>query len=239
VSAHPTTAVGDAPQQINRRRILLILIALPVYFALFLFLPAGRWTWLSGWLFMAVFVGASVGIFLFLWRVNPEVVIARSQPHEGTQRWDRILLWFLFPTMWSILPVAALDAGRFQWTAVPWWVCAVGYSCLLTGLAITTWAEAVNKFFEVTVRIQSDRGQTVIDTGPYAFVRHPGYVGASLTCVGMALSPGSFWALIPAGLTILVLCLRTHWEDQLLQSELRGYAAYSQRVRYRMLPGVW
>jgi protein-S-isoprenylcysteine O-methyltransferase Ste14 len=102
-----------------------------------------------------------------------------------------------------------------------------------------TWAEAVNKFFEVTVRIQTDRGQKVIDTGPYAIVRHPGYVGGILFCVGTALCLGSVWALIPAGLASFLLVLRTRWEDQTLQAELPGYQEYTERVRYRLLPGVW
>lgn len=85
-------------QGINRRHLILILVCLPLYFGLCLFLPAGTWTWARGWLFTIVFVLASVFIFVFLWRVNPEVVIARSHRHEGTKRWDKILLWFLFPT---------------------------------------------------------------------------------------------------------------------------------------------
>ena len=102
--------------------------------------------------------------------------------------------------MLAIFPVAALDDGRFHWLPVPWWACGVGYVLFLAGMGIVTWAEAVNKFFEPTVRIQTDRGQQVIDTGPYAIVRHPGYVGGSLLLAGIALCLGSVWALIPAGL---------------------------------------
>src|SRR5215475_8188349 len=141
----------------------------------------------------------------YLWRVNPDVVIARTASHEGTKRWDKILLGFLFPALYAIVPVAALDDGRFHWLPVPWWVCGVGYVLFLGGMGIVTWAEAVNKFFEVTVRIQTDRGQKVIDTGPYALVRHPGYVAAVLLSVGSALCLGSVWALIPAGLASALL----------------------------------
>jgi protein-S-isoprenylcysteine O-methyltransferase Ste14 len=117
--------------------------------------------------------------------------------------------------------------------------CGVGYVLFLTGLGILTWAEAVNKFFEVTVRIQTERGHKVIDTGPYAIVRHPGYVGGILFFVGIALCLGSVWAPIPAGLAAALLILRTRWEDQTLQAELAGYKEYTERVRYKMLPGVW
>jgi protein-S-isoprenylcysteine O-methyltransferase Ste14 len=176
---------------------------------------------------------------LVLWRVNPEVIIARSYIHKGTKGWDKVVACFLVPAMVAIFVVAALDDGRFHWFPVPWWVCLIGYALSLIGIAITIWAEAVNKFFEPTVRIQVERGHKVIDTGPYAFVRHPGYVGGSLTFVGIALSLGSLWALIPAGLSTLLLILRTRWEDQTLQAELAGYQEYAERVRYRLIPGVW
>jgi protein-S-isoprenylcysteine O-methyltransferase Ste14 len=135
--------------------------------------------------------------------------------------------------------VAALDDGRFHWYGLPWWVCGVGYGSFIVGFGIATWAETVNKFFEVTVRIQTDRGQKVIDTGPYALVRHPGYVGGILILLGMAFSLGSLWALIPAGLASLLLIVRTQWEDQTLQAELTGYKEYAQRVRHKLIVGVW
>jgi protein-S-isoprenylcysteine O-methyltransferase Ste14 len=233
------TNQGRQPEGINRRRVILILVGLPLFFVLFMFLPAGTWAWTKGWLFILALLGIVAVVGLYLWRVNPEVLIARSRTHEGTKRWDRILLCFFFPTIWAIVPVAALDDGRFQWSSLPWWVCAVGYATLLVGVGITTWAEAVNKFFEPTVRIQTDRGHAVIDTGPYSLVRHPGYLGGFFTAMGMALSLGSLWALIPAGLASLLLILRTQWEDQTLQAELPGYKEYTQQVRYRLIPGVW
>ncbi len=236
------TAASDKdqqPQGVHKRRLVVTLLALPLYFALFLFLPAGTWAWAKGWLFIGVFLGTVAIVALYLWRVNPEVVIARSGFHEGTKRWDKILLAFFLPAVYAVAPVAALDDGRFQWLPVPWWACGVGYVLFLAGMGTLTWAEAVNKFFEVTVRIQAERGHRVIDAGPYAVVRHPGYVGGVLFCVGSALCLGSVWALIPAGLASFLLVLRTHWEDQTLQAELPGYKEYTQRVRYRLIPGVW
>jgi protein-S-isoprenylcysteine O-methyltransferase Ste14 len=227
------------PQGINRRRLVVFLLALPLYFALFMFLPAGTWAWTKGWLFIGVFLGTLTIVAVYLWRVNPEVVIARTRSHEGTKRWDKILLSFFLPATYAIVPVAALDDGRFHWFPLPWWVCGAGYVLSLAGLGIVTWAEAVNRFFEVTVRIQTERGQEVIDTGPYAVVRHPGYVAGILFCVGTALCLASVWALIPAGLASFLLVLRTRWEDRTLQAELPGYQEYTQRVRYRVVPGVW
>jgi protein-S-isoprenylcysteine O-methyltransferase Ste14 len=227
------------PEGINKHRLVVSLLALPLYFGLFMFLPAGTWAWAKGWLFIGVFLGTVTIAALYLWRVNPEVWVARTRSHEGTKRWDKILLGFFFPAVYAIIPIAALDDGRFHWFPVPWWVCSLGYALFLVGMGIVTWAEAVNKFFEVTVRIQTERGHKVIDTGPYAIVRHPGYVGGVLFFVGAALCLGSVWALVPAGLASAFLILRTLWEDQTLQAELSGYKEYTQRVRYKMLPGVW
>jgi protein-S-isoprenylcysteine O-methyltransferase Ste14 len=229
----------DQPREgINRGRLVGFLLALPLYFVLFMFLPAGTWTWTKGWVFLGVSLGTLAVVALYLWRVNPDVVIARTGFHKGTKRWDTILLSLFFPSVYAIVPVAALDE-RFQWFAVPWWVCGLGYVLFLVGMGLVTWAEAVNKFFEVTVRIQTDRGHKVIDTGPYAVVRHPGYVAGILVCMGMPLCLGSVWALIPAGLASALLIPRTQWEDQTLQAELAGYKEYIQRVGYKLIPGVW
>ncbi len=230
---------GPTPVRTYRRRLALSFLATLFCMALLLFLPAGTWTWPRGWLFILVFFVTMVLMVLYLGRVNPDIFVARSRIHEGTKRWDRILLAFLFPMIAAILPVAALDAGRSHWFPVPWWVCGLGYILLLIGMGITAWAQAVNRFFEPGVRIQMDRGHTVIDTGPYAVVRHPGYVAACLLFVGIALSLGSLWALIPAGCASLLLIVRTRWEDRMLGAELAGYEAYTQRVRFKWLPGIW
>ena len=230
---------NQSPQGIDRRSFVLRLLSLPLFIALFLFLPAGTLNWSKGWLFIAIMLGVISAVILFLQRVNPEVIVARSRIHQGTKSWDKILLGVYFPAMSAVLTVAALDDGRFHWFPVPWWVCGVGYALLLAGIGIVTWAESVNKFFEVTVRIQTERGHSVIDTGPYAIARHPGYVGGILHAVGIALSLGSFWALIPAGIASIVLMVRTQWEDETLRDELDGYTEYAARVRYKLIPGVW
>jgi protein-S-isoprenylcysteine O-methyltransferase Ste14 len=224
---------------INRRRLVLSLLITSAFFALFMFWPAGNWAWPKGWLFTLVLLACSLLALAYIWRVNRELIAARINPHQGTKRWDKILLGFLFSTMLAIFLVAALDDGRFHWLPLPWWLCAIGYLLLVAAFVVITWAEGVNKFFEPTVRIQTDRGHKVVDSGPYAIVRHPGYVAATFLCAGSALSLGSLWALIPASLTCLTFIVRTRWEDQMLQAELPGYAAYARRVHYKWIPGVW
>jgi protein-S-isoprenylcysteine O-methyltransferase Ste14 len=235
-----TTSGGPwQPEATDRRRLIVSSVLTLIAFILCLFLPAGTWAWPRGWLFFSVVIAASIVITLYLRRANPDVIAARVNRHEGTKGWDRWLLGLLIPAMASILPVAALDDGRYHWHPVPWWACGIGYALLIAGFAGFTWAEAVNKFFEPTVRIQADRGHTVVDTGPYAIVRHPGYVAASFLVLGMPLALGSYWALIPALLTCLLLVLRTVWEDRTLREELPGYEEYARRVRFRLVPGVW
>jgi protein-S-isoprenylcysteine O-methyltransferase Ste14 len=104
---------------------------------------------------------------------------------------------------------------------------------------MTLWAMAVNRFFSGVVRIQEERGHVVVSHGPYALVRHPGYVGVILAMVGAPLMLGSVWALIPAAATVGVIVIRTAREDLTLTRYLAGYETYAQRVRYRLLPGIW
>jgi protein-S-isoprenylcysteine O-methyltransferase Ste14 len=230
---------GDEPPRLNRRRIILILLCLPIFCSLCLFLPAGTFAWMRGWCFIATFLLAETLVIIYLWRTNPELLIARSSFHRGTKRWDTRLLAILFPMLIALFPIAALEDGRFHWSVMPCWLSALGYLLMLSGFWLTTWACRVNKFAEPTVRIQHDRGHTVVETGPYALIRHPMYSAALVMFPGMALALGSYWALVSASIAVGILVLRTQWEDQTLQAELEGYRAYTYRVPYKLIPHVW
>jgi protein-S-isoprenylcysteine O-methyltransferase Ste14 len=235
---------SQKPEESNRGlvepllRVVPHLVGTPLVVGLLLFLPAGDFAWEKGWLFLLVLVVASIIITLYIWRANPELLVARSRMRLE-KRWDLIVGLIVGVGMVTILPVAALDDGRFHWCPVPWWVCSLGYLLFLVSMAVFTWAGVVNKFAEPGVRIQVERNHKVIDTGPYAFVRHPMYVAAVPLFAGMALCLGSLWALIPAGLAMVSLILRTQWEDQTLEAELPGYKEYTERVRFKLIPGVW
>ena len=105
--------------------------------------------------------------------------------------------------------------------------------------AVAAWAQAVNRFFEPGVRLQTDRGQRVIDTGPYAVVRHPGYISGSVLAVCIPLCLGSWWGVLPALVFVLALIPRTLFEERVLADGLAGYREYQGRVRYRWIPGIW
>jgi protein-S-isoprenylcysteine O-methyltransferase Ste14 len=223
----------------DRRRAFKSLVAVPPILALLLFLPAGHLNWGRGWLFLAVFCGVTAIAVAILWRVNPEIFPARRRIQPGTRRWDRVLLALLAPLLLLLIIVAGLDDGRYHWSAMPTSVVLIGYVLWLLGFAVATWAQGVNRHFEPGVRIQTERHHTVIDSGPYAYLRHPGYAGALLLMVGVALSLGSWWALVPALIASVVLLVRTRWEDDMLIEELPGYRAYAARVRWRLAPGLW
>ncbi|HET6323934.1 MAG TPA: isoprenylcysteine carboxylmethyltransferase family protein [Planctomycetaceae bacterium] len=236
----PGTAVLDTNSRLfDRRRAVRILLAIPVRFGLLAFLPAGTLDWPRGWLFVLVSLTLSGSSLLYLWRKNPDVLAARSRYRLEAKRWDKILLCFYLPTTLAILVVAALDDGRLHWHHVSWRVVALGYTMFVLGMALLTASQAANRFFESMVRIQTDRDHRVISTGPYRYVRHPGYAAGLLIYVGQALALGSFWALIPAGIACSLLILRIRWEDATLLEELPGYQQYAHAIRFRLVPGFW
>ena len=186
--------------------------------------------------YVSLSVATAAGLYVV--RVNPEILTARGRVHQGKKGWDRILLGFLIPTMLSIFPVAVFDDGRFHGFPVPWWVRVLGYVLLLAGIGLTAWAQAVNKFFELGVRNQADRGQGS-SIRPVRRLASPRLRRRLPSFRGHRPVVGFVWVLVPAGLASLLLIVRTRWEDRTLQAELAGYEEYTQRVRSRWIPGVW
>jgi len=227
------------PKPMSRATAILYAVGLPLVLVALVFVPAGRIAWGPGWLFVAVLVAAFGLSALLLARVNPMIYHARSRFQPGTKTWDLILLAVMLPALVLEIPIATLDAGRMGWSDVPLWLVVVGYLLFVGSVAVTTWAQAVNPFFEPGVRIQQERAQRVITSGPYRFVRHPGYVAAIGMFIAIPLALASWWALLLAALAIVLLVLRTRLEDGLLQAELSGYADYAGRTRYRLVPGIW
>jgi protein-S-isoprenylcysteine O-methyltransferase Ste14 len=138
-----------------------------------------------------------------------------------------------------ISAVAGLNV-RFDWSPVftlP--VQGIALLVILTGIALGTWALIENRFFSGVVRIQSDRGHQVISGGPYRWLRHPGYAATLVSYLAIPFFLNSIWALLPAAVMVVVGFIRTSLEDRTLQEELGGYREYAQRVRYRLVPGIW
>ncbi|MGR8924804.1 isoprenylcysteine carboxylmethyltransferase family protein [Rhizobium leguminosarum] len=199
-------------------------ITIAVMFAA-LFWPAGTLDWPRGWIFLGLFLALTCVAIVWIWRTNPELFAARSRYQKGTRPWDAVVATLTIILFAAILPVGAFDDGRFHWAPQPGWIVLIGYLLMTSGYLGLTWAQSVNRHFEPTVRIQTDRNHKVIDTGPYAAIRHPGYA--------------TVYALIPAGLLVIVLFGRTLGEEAELRKGLEGYADYMARVRWRWIPGVW
>ncbi|MDJ0619211.1 MAG: isoprenylcysteine carboxylmethyltransferase family protein [Calothrix sp. MO_192.B10] len=239
-SVEPTKNTSIAAQ-IGGKALLKFAIYI-LFIPAILFLSAGTLNWGMAWLYVSVIIATGVISWIIMIRTSPDLIAERSKflKAEGVKVWDKVLapgLAIFGPLV--IWIVAGLDS-RFGWLPdIPLVLQFAALVVVVIGYALVIWAVAVNRFFSSVVRIQTDRGHTVITTGPYRFVRHPGYTGGIVSYLATPVALGSLWALIPAGLTVLLLVVRTALEDQMLQSELSGYKEYTQQTRDRLLPGIW
>jgi protein-S-isoprenylcysteine O-methyltransferase Ste14 len=204
-----------------------------------LFLSAGRIDWAWAWVFLGISLASVVINGTIMLRTSPETIAERGRP-GAMQGWDKLVSGLWAAAQYLALPlVAGLDV-RFGWSPLlddGWhWL---GAGMFAAGLALISWAMLVNTYFSTVVRVQRERGQTVCRTGPYRYVRHPGYAGILLRSLGIPVLLGSWWALIPGIAAIALMVIRTVLEDRLLRAELAGYQAYAQDVRFRLVPGIW
>ncbi len=202
------------------------------------FVAAGRLGWAPGWAHLvAVMAGVLVRGALVA-RRNPELSRHRRTVGAGTKRWDLAWNALYWPLMASIAVTAGVEA-RAGGPSMPPPLLGLGLALLGAGFSLSGWAAVVNPYFEGTVRIQSERGQRVVDAGPYRRVRHPGYLGLVLWALASPFLLLSARALLPAALAAAWVVVRTALEDALLRRELPGYAEYARRVRSRLVPGAW
>jgi len=239
--SQPNATPPSAPPRIGVRAVVRLLAAIAIL-PLILFLCAGRWDWWQGWVYVGLGLFFTFASRLILLRLNPSLITERAHSLDAkdTKPWDRVLVPII--TMFGPLVVwivAGLDR-RWSWSApLSPALLVAAIVVLVLSYALATWAMLVNTFFSGTVRIQKERGHTVISSGPYRYVRHPGYVGGLLANLAVPFVLGSLWALIPSLALVALTILRTALEDRTLQEELPGYKDYAQRTRYRLLPGVW
>lgn len=223
------------------RRIIVIYGSMIWNAALF-FAAAGRMDIPRAWFYFTLnFAVMSFIFLLFLIRFPQmaEVVNARGEV-KISKGWDRIFVILYALTTLLIMPVlAGLDVGRFGWSHLDLWWLAVGTVFFCFAMFVSEWALLENKFFETTVRIQKEREQKVISTGPYAIVRHPGYIAFIFLYFAFPLVVGSFYTLFASAATALLLIIRAALEDSTLQRELPGYIDYTKKTKYRLIPLVW
>lgn len=212
-----------------------------VTIAAILFLSSGRLDWIMAWVYIGAFAIVLMVLAIYQELSNPEMLVERSElkPREGIQTWDVIISAFIRLSLLASYVIAGLDI-RFGWK--PEFTLAVQITAFVLGLlgvSLTAWAMAVNRYAVVYVRIQKERGHRVVTTWPYRFVRHPFYVGTIIFSLAVPVVLGSPWAFITGGLAALLFIVKTIAEDRMLCKNLEGYREYTERVRYRLLPGLW
>ena len=221
--------------------VVVIMLAIVLALPLLPLLISQRWGWWEAWVYAGLWIIGFFASRVLAVRRHPDLLAerARSMQHTDTKAWDR----WLAPAVvvgTSLMPLAAgLEA---RWGVPPVFALApkaLALAAILAGYAISTYALVENRYFSGTVRIQHERGHTVVSSGPYRWVRHPGYVGALLLLLATPIWLNSLWAMVPGVFGVLVLVVRTALEDRTLQAELAGYRAYAAQVRWRLIPWVW
>ena len=234
--------VGRKPAPIPMPLYWIAIIVVYLIIPLVLLVCGWDLSWWQAWVYSVIIIIAGIGMRLWAGRRHPGLLEERAkfEKAEDVKAWDKVLsplmsVSFAYPLYF----VAGLD-HRFGWSPVfTLWPNILGFILCAVGYGIAGWALVENRFFTSTVRIQVDRGHEVCDSGPYRFVRHPGYAGNLLPLAGIVLALSSVWTLVPAAFALTIAIIRTELEDRALQAELPGYSEYAQRVRYRLVPGIY
>ena len=234
--------VGQNAVQTDSPRQWIGLIVVHLSIPLVLFACAGDIGWWQAWVYSLLFVAAGLGGRFLAERRHPGLLAERQNIDniQTVKAWDKVLAPLMALSLsLPLVIVAGLD-HRFGWSpAFPLWLILLGFFLIAFGYAFAVWALVENRFFSSVVRIQTDRGHVVCDSGPYRIVRHPGYAGNVLPLLGIVLALSSLWTLIPAAVALVIAVIRTAQEDRTLQEELPGYKEYARRVRYRLFPGIY
>jgi len=210
-----------------------------IFFAV-IFISAGRvLNYWQGIIYLALGLVMTILSYTFL-QVDPDLLKERSKPGKDTKKWDKMILGLSFLLTLSMYIIAGLDSGRFHWSPdFHWSLCLIGTLLTALGQLLFLIAQKQNRFFSSTVRIQTERGHAVCDTGLYKVVRHPAYMGSIIQAIGFPLLFGSLWSIIPVLILIILFIIRTTLEDKTLRNELNGYTEYSRKTKYKLIPFVW
>ncbi len=199
------------------------------------FLPAGTLDYWQAWVYMAVLLVPMAWVLLHYLKRDPELIERRMRTKERERKQRSIILLSL-PIFLAAFLLPGFDR-RFGWSAVPWWLVIAADIVVLTAYLLFVRVMRENRYLSRVVEVVPE--QRVIDTGPYAVVRHPMYAAVIPLYLFNPLALGSFWALIPASLLPLIILLRIFNEERVLSQELAGYRKYARRVKYRLIPKVW
>ena len=231
---------GKLAKEISTARVVIrLIIGIAVMSAAF-FGSAGTLEWPEAWLYMISQFAFSGAMAVWLKKNNPDLLKDRMTFFKSSARaWDKAIFWIMTVFFVPYLLLPGLDAIRYQWSSVPLFIKVFAFMAIAASLLMISWVMRENTYLSRVVEIQRERGHRVITTGPYQYIRHPMYVAVitQLICIPLAL--GSLFTLIPASLLTALLVIRPHFEDKTLDSELEGYRAYSEKVKYKLVPWVW
>jgi protein-S-isoprenylcysteine O-methyltransferase Ste14 len=220
---------------------LLEVLAEFAVFAALLFVSAGTLLWPAGWAFLALFFGFALAIILWLARKEPELLAERmsSPMQSGQPLWDKVFVVAVMVLFVAWLILMPLDAVRFGWSEVPGWLQILGALGVVLSFYTMFLTFRENAYLALVVKVQEERGQSVVSTGPYRYVRHPMYASTLLFFPGSALLLGSWWGLMFCTVLLGLLVWRSPLEEGMLENGLAGYEEYARKVRYRLIPRVW
>ncbi|WJG09424.1 isoprenylcysteine carboxylmethyltransferase family protein [Aliiglaciecola sp. LCG003] len=231
----------DAAQTVSLRQ-WIRLVGVYCLIPLILFICGGDVCWWQAWSYSLLILAAGIGGRVWAEQRHPGLTAERQNIEniQSAKAWDKVLAPLMAVSIgFPMVIVAGLD-HRYNWSPeFPLWLMVIGFILISLGYAYAVWALAENRFFSSVVRIQTDRGHVVCDSGPYQFVRHPGYAGNVVALFGIVLALGSVWTLIPTVVALIITVIRTALEDQTLHEELPGYRDYARRVRYRLIPWIY
>ncbi|HXZ79325.1 MAG TPA: isoprenylcysteine carboxylmethyltransferase family protein [Terriglobales bacterium] len=233
---------GAEVKHLFRFRVIARIIGSTVAFAFLLFGPAGTWRWWRGWVIVGSVLFGILGMIIGLRKTRSGLLEERFKPaiQKGQPLADRILLLSFLATWFGLLAFTAADVFHLHLLSKPGiLISSLGLVLVGAGSWIQYRAFMDNAFAAVVVRHQAERMQTVVDTGVYAVVRHPMYAGGIVLMIGTPLWLESYAAALASVIPSTILVVRILFEERFLRRELDGYEAYTQRVRYRLLPHVW
>jgi protein-S-isoprenylcysteine O-methyltransferase Ste14 len=230
---------ASQPPKVSLGRLLLRLFLLLIILLGLLLLAAGRTDWVQAWSFSLAFVLFLLSYGVWTLYHDPNQLVERSKMEKNIKSWDKTIMSIYSVLLFILLILAGLDGGRFHWAPAPPLLQIIGWFALLFAGGIIFWTTSVNTFLSRYMRIQDDRSQQTVTRGPYRWIRHPMYLGVITLMLGIPLVLGSLWSLLPGVLIGILFIIRTALEDKALQAELPGYREYAQKVRYRLIPGIW
>lgn len=219
-------------------RMLVFALVELVVFGFMLFVPAGTFNYWQAWVFLVVVAVSAWAPTIYVLRTNPVALQGRMRggPTAEARMAQKVLIAGLYSSLAAMVVVSVLD-HRFGWSRVPTTLCLVGDVLVAVGLGVVAVVIIQNSYAASTVQVQA--GQKVVSAGLYGLVRHPMYTGNVIMLIGIPLALGSYWGLVLVLPGLLVLALRIHDEEDLLQRELTGYREYAEKVRYRLVPCMW